>query len=37
MHWFGLIIYLAEIAELYTLSELHSKMVEFSEGSDVNG
>ncbi len=38
MHWFGLLIQWLESesgAELYTLSELHSKMVEFSKGSDV--
>ncbi len=38
MHWFRLLIQWLESesgAELYTLSELHSKMVEFSKGSDV--
>jgi hypothetical protein len=38
MHWFGLLISWLESesgAELYTLSELHSKMVELSDGSDV--
>ena len=38
MHWFNLLIMWFESesgAELYTLSELHSKMAEFSDGSNV--
>ncbi len=39
MHWFSLLINYwldsESAAELYTLSELHSKMAGFSEGSDV--